>query len=179
MIGTAIYTGMRKGELFGLRWTDVHLDIGRIDVERSYGGLPKSGKAREAWMHPDLVVILREWKRRCPTPAGLVFPVEGRMGTEYETLGLGDIMKAAGVHVPQKVWHCLRHTFASHAVMSGVSLYEVQKLLGHGTAEMTQIYAKLGPKHLQTQVARISFAMPVAGVADMGEERRKRAADGT
>ena len=64
MIATAIYTGMRKGELFGLRWTDVHLDANRIDVMRSYNLLPKSGKPRHLPLHPELGRILRAWKER-------------------------------------------------------------------------------------------------------------------
>lgn len=64
MIWTGLYTGLRKGELLGLRWIDVHLDAMRIDVNRSYGGLPKSGKPRYLPLHPDLAPVLRTWRER-------------------------------------------------------------------------------------------------------------------
>lgn len=54
MVATALFAGLRKGELFGLRWPDVHLDTHQIDVMRSYELLPKSGKPRHVPMHPSL-----------------------------------------------------------------------------------------------------------------------------
>lgn len=185
MVATAIYCGLRKGELFGLRWCDVQLDAARIDVVRSYRLAPKSGKARHVALHPEIVRVLRVWKEQCPaTPEGLVFPIEPepdrlRMGAEFDTLGLPYAFDLAGCHRPADghAWHMLRHTFASHAVMAGASLYEVQRLLGHATPIMTQRYAHLAPDHLASVVARLSFAPPVAAnVADIGEERRKREA---
>jgi integrase len=173
MVATAIFTGMRKGELFGLRWCDVHLEASRIDVARSYRLAPKSGKERSVPVHPELARILRGWRDRVPrTKDGLVFPVAGHMGTRFDMLGLAELLKNAGCHVPQKPWHALRHTFASHAVMTGASLYEVQRLLGHATPAMTQIYAKLAPDHLAKTVARMSFEQPRAGVVNIDDARR-------
>lgn len=182
MIATAVFTGMRKGELFGLRWLDVHLDAGRLDVIRSYRTAPKSGKARHLPLHPELVRILRVWKERCaPTEEGLVFPVHPparspRMGLQRETLGLAAILGAAGCHEPDHPWHALRHSFASHFVMAGGNILELQKLLGHSTLAMTMVYAHLSPDHLAAGVARMSFALPPpAGVSQMEEARRLRA----
>ena len=147
MIATAIYTGCRKGELFGLRWRDVHFEAGRIDVMRGYELAPKSGKARYLPLHPGLSVILKQWKERCTaTDEGLVFPVEGRMGTRYETLGFDDVLRGAGCYVPEKAWHCTRHTFASHFMMSGGSILTLQKLLGHSSVVMTMILLPPGAR---------------------------------
>src|SRR5262249_13174427 len=46
MIATALYTGLRKGELFGLRWRDLDLETRRLDVMRSYSTLPKGNRPR-------------------------------------------------------------------------------------------------------------------------------------
>ncbi len=54
-------------------------------------------------------------------------------------------------------FHSLRHTFASLLVQRGVSLYEVQNLLGHSTVAVTQIYAHLQPSTLQSTVNKISL----------------------
>ena len=87
---------------------------------------------------------------------------------------LPHVLRAAGCHVAAKPWHARRHTFASHAVMSGVPLYTVKQLLGHATAAMTQRYAHLAPDHLASAVARLSSHTPVARVADIGEARLER-----
>jgi integrase len=75
LYATAVYTGMRLGELYGLRWSDVDLETARIHVRRSYRTTPKSGKARTVPLNQQLGPILRAWKQRCrPTPEALVFP---------------------------------------------------------------------------------------------------------
>src|SRR5262245_52763490 len=53
-------------------------------------------------------------------------------------------------------WHCLRHTFASRLVMSGVDLRTVQDLLGHKTITMTLRYSHLSPAHRLDAVQRLN-----------------------
>ena len=162
MIAAAIYTGMRKGELFGLRWIDVQFDRGLIHVAHSYGKTPKSGKWRPVPLHPALAPILRDWQRACP-PGALVFPVvpdrgqQTRMGTADDMMGLEDLLRAAGCHVPVRPWHAMRHTFASHYVMSGGNLLALQKILGHSKFEMTSIYSHLAPDYMAGEMARLTF----------------------
>jgi integrase len=182
MVATAIFTGMRKGELFGLRWSDVHLDAARIDVMRSYSRVPKSGKGRHLPAHPALVRILRAWQpRSAASKEGLVFPVLGRygvrMGSQDDMLGLAELLAAAKCHAPDHPWHALRHSFASHYMMAGGNILELQKLLGHSTLAMTMVYAHLSPDHLAAGVARMSFAQPVAGTLSFDEAQRRRAAE--
>jgi integrase len=156
MIATAIYAGLRQGELFGLRWRDVHLDAGRLDVMRSYKLAPKSGKPRHIPINRELGVILRRWREMCPkTSEGLVFPVDGAMGSKYETLGLADVLTGAGCHQPEDghPWHMLRHTFASHFVMSGGNILTLQKLLGHSDIKQTLVYAHLAPDFMAADAA--------------------------
>ena len=181
MIATAIYCGLRKGELFGLRWTDVHLDRAQLTVERSYTTKPKSGKRRHLALNPALVRVLREWKKRCPvTDDGLVFPVRDgdgqRMGKSYDMLGLAVLLKAAGSQVPDKEWHALRHTFASHYMMAGGSILELQRLLGHHSVTQTEKYAHLAPDHLAAGIARMSFEPPIPADVDNLDEAHEHAA---
>jgi integrase len=180
MVWTALLTGLRKGELMGLRWVDVHLDALRIDVNRSYAGLPKSGKPRYLPMHPDLARVLRGWRTQqeragAVVDTGLVFPVhypaEGwTMGERRHTLGLRHWLKAAGCHVPKRrPWHLLRHTFASHFMMSGGNILTLQKLLGHGDLATTMIYAHLAPDFMAEEIARMTFqAKPATILALQG-----------
>jgi site-specific recombinase XerD len=86
-----------------------------------------------------------------------------RMLNRAELLGLPELLQGARCHTPDKPWHALRHTFAAHAVMSGIPLYTVKELLGHASIEMTQRYAHLAPDYLGREVARLNFALPTDG----------------
>jgi integrase len=168
MIAVCIYAGLRRGELAGLRWRDLDFAAGRLTVARSYRRLPKGGKIRHLPLHAELARALRQWRERCPQAVeGLVFPIPGRRGyrmlNRAELLGLPELLRGARCHTPDKPWHALRHTFAAHAVMSGIPLYTVKELLGHASIEMTQRYAHLAPDYLGREVARLNFAAPVEG----------------
>jgi len=67
MILVAMRTGMRMGELLGLRWVDVDLSAGRINVRQSYVkghvGSPKSGKSREIPLGDDVIEVLGGHRR--------------------------------------------------------------------------------------------------------------------
>ncbi|MGZ3695749.1 MAG: tyrosine-type recombinase/integrase, partial [Bdellovibrionota bacterium] len=55
-------------------------------------------------------------------------------------------------------FHDMRHTFASHFMMNGGNIYDLQKLLGHSTLEMTQRYAHMSPDHLEKAIQIVSFS---------------------
>ncbi len=58
--------------------------------------------------------------------------------------------------LPERLhFHSLRHTFASWLVQDGATLYEVQKLLGHSSAKVTEVYSHLQPEELHSTVERI------------------------
>jgi integrase len=69
----------------------------------------------------------------------------------------------------------MRHTFASHYVMSGGNLLALQKILGHSKFEMTQIYSHLAPDYMAGEIARLSFGAPSTAVAPLlqGAQRRR------
>lgn len=185
MVTVAVYAGLRKGELLGLRWCDVALEAARLDVMRSYKGLPKGGKPRHLPLHPEAVRVMRQWRDQAPkNEEQLVFPIRRagvwKMGITSDTFGLQEAFKAAKCPEPSDGhhWHMLRHSFASHAVMAGVDIFTVSKLLGHADVKLTtKVYAHLAPDFMAAQVARLNFSAPTAGVADLGEERRRRAAE--
>lgn len=147
MILTALRTGMRHGELIGLRWEDVDLVAGRITVRQNVAngkiGTPKSGKPREIPLGIEVRTALKELRHlRGP----LVFcNLSGELyGTVDTRLPLWRACKKAELR--QVGWHALRHTFASHLVMRGASLKAVQELLGHSSIQMTMRYAHLAPE---------------------------------
>ena len=162
MIATALYTGLRKGELFGLQWRHVHLEGRRLDVLRSCRKAPKGGHPRHLRLPAALVPILTAWRQRCPpTAEGLVFPMVRRgvvnMGHSRDMRELGALLAAAGCPALQRPWHALRHTFASHYVMAGGNILALQKILGHSDIKMTLIYAHLAPDYLGEEMERVRF----------------------
>lgn len=172
MIATALYAGLRKGELYGLRWSDLNFDRAQITVARSYAGKTKSGKTRHVPLVPRLAPILRAWRDRPQRDASeLVFPVEGRMGNAYETRSLGAMMLAAFGREPPKAWHSLRHSFASHFMMAGGSILTLQRLLGHADIATSMVYAHLAPDFMAAEAARLDFTAAVAGVTPIDAAR--------
>ena len=153
MIVVALRTGMRHGELIGLRWEDVDLVAGRIVVRQNvvYGkiGTPKSGKPREIPLGDEVKAALKAHRHlRGP----LVFcDMAGNLLTTTLTRGpLWRACKRAGLR--QIGWHVLRHTFASHLVMRGATMTAVQELLGHSSIVMTMRYAHLAPEAVRDTV---------------------------
>lgn len=144
----AMNTGLRRGELFGISWSDVNLPGKLLTVP---AGIAKSRKARHVPLNAEAADVLGRWK---PADAdGLVFPSAegGRMN---------NITKAwAGLVVAAKLqdfrFHDLRHHFASRLVMAGVDLNTVRELLGHKDIAMTLRYSHLAPDKLADAVAKL------------------------
>ena len=135
----ALNTGLRLGELLGLTWERVDLSRGVIRLE-----LTKSGRRREVPLNAesyDALVTL------APKVSGRVFRTKS-VRKAYENA-------VANGKLDDVNFHTLRHTFASWAVMRGVSLKELQELLGHSSLAMTMRYAHLAPERLRSAVTRL------------------------
>ena len=143
----ATYTGMRAGELLGLKWSSVDLKRRLITVCRSYATTTKTDEIRYVPILDALLPVLREWKLRCPSRTW-VFPSEvGTMQLPSARV-LQETLKRVRTNSGISYYfrfHDLRHTFASFWMMSGGDLFRLQKVLGHKSAEMTQRYAHLSP----------------------------------
>ncbi len=162
-----IETGLREGELLELRRQDVMLDAARpfIRVGRSVrtraGGRRdvKSTKGRRPRSVPltrGLAEALQQHLAARRKDA-LVFPDEngGHLSQWRVYRMIVAAGKAAGLdkHVHP---HMLRHTFASHAAMTGVPLAVVQRWLGHSSVQTTEIYAHLAPDTGAELIERVS-----------------------
>ena len=159
---TAIYTGLRRGELWGLQWLDVHLDGPRphILVRRSNKRAPKSGKIRHVPLLPMAIDILTAWKQRAlpESETAWVFPaVRGGQRRADNAACWPDKHQGAGKpktpgyctrYVGREVrFHDLRHTCASHLAMGTWgrpwSLREIAEFLGHASTTTTERYSHL------------------------------------
>ena len=152
-------TGARYSEIATLSWDVVDTaEWKTINVYRSKvgneGTLAMTARLRE--------VLQRRREMRLNSP--YVFPGYADNGEPrgHSTRGIMKAMERAGINTPDKVRrlgkatvHTLRDTFASWLVMADVSLYKVQKLLGHKSAAMTEKYAHLAPDQVAHEAAQV------------------------
>lgn len=158
----SLYTGMREGEVCHVTWDDVDFGKGTITVCGHGEWHPKDSECRTIPLHPDLAEHLSTLRGRAKdgleailTYHGSRYASTGRVREQALSTMTRKIMKRAGIQ--NASFHTLRHTFASHLVMSGVDLYPLSKLLGHSSVVVTEIYAHLRPKHLRDQVLRLDY----------------------
>jgi integrase len=162
-IATALYTGMRHGELCGLRWSDVRFDLGCIHIRRSFRSTPKNGKPRTIPLHSELAPILRAWQARCPeTAEGLCFPVpclaSYRMGRNEDAVKVRPILVAAGCPGDyDHPWHAMRHTFATLLAESGASPDAISRMMGHssGGNQITAGYTHVSIEFLSRELEKL------------------------
>jgi integrase len=165
MYATAVYTGLRAGELAGLRRDDVDLVRRIITVQRSFDGPTKSGDIRYVPILDPLLPVLREWLLQ--NPCDVVFPnqaghMHGRSAYIFQEIFHRVLQHAGfpkiktGDHEDWYIrFHDLRHTFASHWVAKSGDLFKLQRVLGHKTITMTQRYAHLAPEAFAGDYARL------------------------
>jgi len=154
-IALAIYTGLRPGELWGLRWGDVTLDGERpeLHVCRNRRLPTKGGRPRYVPLLPAAVEVLKAWKReRSGIGGALVFPRSdgGCHGEGYDA-AWRSWRAAAGIERGVVFYDC-RHTCATHLLMGTwaprLRLEDVSAWLGHQDLKTTQRYARVAPGSL-------------------------------
>jgi integrase len=187
-------TGMRRGELLGLRRRDLDLDGGKITIRRSavpvreHGqhwaiaeGPPKSGKPRVVAIDPATVALLRSWKRdRGQLALALARPdsivlgdLDGNhVSPERITRNFGQALaRCRKVHpdLPVITLHGLRHTHVSIQLASGVPVKTVSARVGHSSPLVTMsVYAHL--LEGDDEAAAQSFAAAVSEATEVSAE---------
>jgi integrase len=147
MVLLSINTGLRQGEMFAATWEQVDLERRTLTVLASHA---KGNATRVIPLNDEALQLLKAIKPE--KAAGLLFP-SPKTGERFDNIKKGWAELTKKAELEDVRWHDLRHHFASTLVMRGVSLYVVQKLLGHATPKMTMRYAKLAPGALADAVA--------------------------
>ena len=149
MVTLALNTGMRQGELRTLKWENVDLLNRLITIVQS-----KTLRLKTIAINDDAKSAL-DWLQ------------ENRYGDHVFMWPWGDLIGKTTVHDAFKKvctatkiedfhFHDLRHTFASHLIMSGADLVTVKELLGHKTIAMTVRYSHLVQEHKAQALAKLS-----------------------
>ena len=132
----ALATGMRRGEIIGLRWDYVKLAEGFIVLP-----LTKNNTVRAIPINETLHKVLEAM----PDKTGYVFGGDKPLGN----FNRGWLAACKGAELENFRFHDLRHTYASIMTMEGIPARVLQDLLGHKTLAMTARYSHLAPAHLQ------------------------------
>lgn len=129
-----LLTGSRKNEINALRWQEVDLERGCMNLKDTKTGSRKIPLSERA------IQILRrrsKWRK-----GDLVFP--SRTGkTAISLRKPWERLRTAAQIGPENTLHTLRHTFATQAAANGKSAWEIQELLGHKSIQTTSIYVKI------------------------------------
>jgi len=156
---TALTTGMRLSELAALKWKDIDLTRRILLVQNSETFTTKTKRNRVIPISDMLFKVLYERKERISTECELVFHRQGeRLSKDYISKKFKKYVLQAKID-KRLHFHSLRHSFASLLVQQGVSIYAIQKFLGHSTIAVTQIYSHLQPESLHSEVNKISVSM--------------------
>lgn len=139
MVVTAIYTGMRIGELLHLEWPDFDWQKNLVRVINKDNFTTKNKKFRIIPLNDKLIKILKPHRQK----EGYCFFLNGSRKHPPKK-GFYAVLKRAGLK--KTGFHILRHTFASRLVQTGVSIYKVSKWLGHSSVDVTMSYSHLAPE---------------------------------
>jgi len=187
----AVATGMRRGELLGLRWRDVDLASSRLSIRqqltRNGGGwgfgLPKSSKSvRTVDVDPETVELLgeqrerqlferRAWGDAYRSDLNLVFCRPDGSPEDPDVVGrrFGRRVRALPM-LPAIGLHGLRHTHATLLLEEGVDVKTVSERLGHDTVQTTlELYAHVTPKMRANAAVRFASLLSRARLAPVAE----------
>ena len=165
LILLGLATGMRRGELLGLKWDDINFTTGELSIRREYTTLgsdyiistPKTKSSnRMILLPPEMLELLAELKTRTdsewifPSP---VYPDEPRNPSAVYHRFQKILERANCKRVR---FHDLRHTFATMALENGMDIKTLSAMIGHVSAETTlNIYSHITDTMQQQAAARI------------------------
>lgn len=174
-----LYTGLRRGELTALSWSDVDLTAKTITVNKSYSYKAKSLKSTKTAAGTRIVPIpdvLADYLRELPKTSMLVFPNKDgsyMSDTSWQKLwdsymrvlnrkygnfiGSADKRKALPMVIDTFTPHCLRHTYATMLYDAGVDVLTAKEFLGHSDIKTTlSIYTHLSAEKSKTDIGKLN-----------------------
>jgi len=149
MVLIAINTGLRRGELFGITWSDVNFKKSLLTIPAS---ISKSKRARHIPLNDEAYMIIKEWYN---IAGDQKFIFTNKDGKKFTTIKKAWESLKKKAKIKNFRWHDFRHHFASKLVMASVDLNTVRELLGHADMHTTLRYAHLTPEHKANAVSKL------------------------
>jgi integrase len=169
IIRTAAYSGLRRGELFGLQWTDLD-DAGRLHVRRSiYQGAittPKTGDSDRVVDVPQVLLDDLAVYRVMYPPIGQGFVFRQHKGQPmdpdtWHRERLVPILKRANLYRPGTGLHAIRHTYVSMLIDQGEDVGYIADQVGHSSTQLTQdVYRHVFKGARVEAMRRLNGAIP-------------------
>jgi integrase len=147
IVALAATTGMRRGEILGLRWLDVDLANSTIWLRQT-----KNGEGRVVYLNETAKAALESLEHHSGPSIAPVFT----FNADY----VGRVFREAceDAKIEDFRFHDLRHTAASWLRMTGADIHSVATLLGHKDLRMTARYSHLSPAFLGEAVGKLDAA---------------------
>lgn len=144
----ACYTGISYCDVFALTETNLLTNNGHpwLVFKRQ-----KTGQPSQVYLLDKAIAILNKYEDMRPAD-GKLLPV---CCNQVINRDLKKIAKKCGID-RTLTYHMARHTFATLSLTNGVSMETVSKTLGHSSIKTTQIYARILPKKLETELSRLN-----------------------
>jgi integrase len=157
IVALALLTGMRRGEILGLRWLDIDLANRRIMLPQT-----KNGDGRIVYLNASAILVLRS-----QTESEAVPPTERLFcGVTPEQVSVHFVRVCRRLKIADFRFHDLRHTAASWLRMKGADIHTVAQLLGHKDLRMASRYQHLSPAFLSDAVNRLDTTFGITQVGD-------------
>lgn len=163
----ALLTGMRSGELYSLRWNDIDLVTGKINISKAWTryngeGPTKTAKNRIYPISSECRKFLEELKLKSEPNSEYVLPRLWEWDQGEQAKILKNFCEEIGV-TPVK-FHDLRATFITQMLNNGVPLSKVMAIVGHSSLKTTQGYLRLSGKDVEGATEDLKIAVPGAEV---------------
>jgi integrase len=165
----ALFTGMRSGELYALKWSDVDLENCTISVSRSWNSKngftsTKNQKARIVPISVELLGFLRSLKLERGQEE-FVLPHHNEWTRGEAAKVIKDFCKSLGL-TPIR-FHDLRATFITNLLARGESLARVMAMVGHADMETTNVYLRKAGIELKDGTEKLSYKLPVLSMRNV------------
>lgn len=163
----AVFTGMRSGELYALKWTDLDFEESKIYVTKAWSskdgfGPTKSRRNRVVPICESLRKLLQELKLKSGN-SDFVLPRLKEWESGEQAKVLREFCRAIGI-TPVK-FHDLRATFITQMLLKNVSLAQVMAIVGHAELKTTNRYLRVAGSDLNGATEKLSFSLPQTELA--------------
>lgn len=155
ILGTFLYTGIRKAELVNLKMEDVNLKERTLYVRDG-----KCMKDRMIPIHSKLMIYLEDYLKerkrlnKCCPYFFTAMRQDSKMGDPVVKRLINKISKKSGIKFYP---HLLRHTFATLMLEGGCNIYALSRMMGHSDIKTTTIYLAATKTHLESQIEKHSL----------------------
>ncbi|KIC04433.1 integrase [Ligilactobacillus ruminis DPC 6832] len=165
VIYTAIYTGMRLGEITALEWSDIDFDKRTISINKTWSSVTRKAKSPKTESSNRVIVVNRRLLdvllQLKDNGHDMIFKtLHGMPVSRSVNASLRSFLKKAGIDKPSYHFHGLRHSHVAYLLSKGVDLYAISKRLGHKDMTITaKTYAYLIDEYKEKQDRQIVKAI--------------------